>query len=173
MSYTPYTPNSYQGDGLEVVPSNPNQPPPEVYLPPAQTAQIQDHAQAYTTGHQQSYGQGSAPVDRIAQEPVRSAAHSPTKESYVQSPASPPQDRATSAMATAPLPPPTYKKICGVRPVTFILALLLVLVIIIAAVAGGVGGSIAVRDAYEYVFARQGSISPLFGSRSLLMGPRA
>lgn len=39
--------------------------------------------------------------------------------------------------------------VCGLRRPTFILTVLLAAVVVIAAVAGGVGGSIAVKQAYE------------------------
>ena len=138
MSNTANSPNPHSAGGLEVVP-NTNQQDPEVYYPSTEAGQTQ----AYTTGHQQSYGKDHAPNDRLMQGEY----HRPA--SY--GPASPPQDGTTPGMATALPPPPSYKKICGVRPVTFILALLLMLVIVLAAVGGGVGGTFAVRDAYEYV----------------------
>lgn len=42
--------------------------------------------------------------------------------------------------------------VCGLRRPTFILGILLAAVVIIAGVAGGVGGSMAVKKAYEYAF---------------------
>lgn len=126
MSNTVYPVNPHPVGGLEAVPNNSNQPAPEVYHPSTENAQILAHTQTYGTGHQQIYGQGHAPVDNLAPEPVRSSTDMPFKGSYGQ----------LSQRPMPPTPPPTYKKICGVQPETFILALFLVLVVVIAAVAG-------------------------------------
>lgn len=57
-----------------------------------------------------------------------------------------PHQKASPAAVGAPT---GEKTIFGLRKPTFFLLLLLILVIIIAAVAGGVGGSVAVSNAYE------------------------
>lgn len=70
----------------------------------------------------------------------------------------PEQLRQNESAYYAPTTPETYssmpvekeRTICGLRPVTFVLSVLLAAVVVIAAVGGGVGGSLAVQKAREY-----------------------
>ncbi|KAK1487095.1 hypothetical protein CTAM01_11866 [Colletotrichum tamarilloi] len=70
----------------------------------------------------------------------------------------PEQPRQHESSYYAPTTPETYssipvkkeRTICGLRPATFVLSVLLATVIVIAAVGGGVGGSLAVQKAREY-----------------------
>ncbi|KAG7045093.1 hypothetical protein JMJ77_0009181 [Colletotrichum scovillei] len=69
----------------------------------------------------------------------------------------PEQPRQHESSYYAPTTPETYssipvekeRTICGLRPATFVLSVLLATVIVIAAVGGGVGGSLAVQKAKD------------------------
>ncbi|KAL0765717.1 hypothetical protein CaCOL14_011941 [Colletotrichum acutatum] len=69
----------------------------------------------------------------------------------------PEQPRQHESSYYAPTTPETYssipvkneRTICGLRPATFVLSVLLATVIVVAAVGGGVGGSLAVQKARD------------------------
>jgi len=62
-------------------------------------------------------------------------------------PAALPAHTTAAVSGFAPAPQQKAETVCGLRPVTAILSVLLAVVIIAAAVGGGVGGSIAVNNA--------------------------
>lgn len=62
-----------------------------------------------------------------------------------------PAQQPLATQHAVPPPPTPEKKILGVRRTTFILSLILLIVVIAAGVGGGLGGSMAVTNAYKYV----------------------